>query len=101
MLHHCHPRLSSFGKVRPHIKLIIFPLLIPGTGSNSAYVEQANKVEKFVVDGQSDADDIVVIDSELGYFGDAYNGVNGALDEFTTEIDDELDRNSIRPGGMR
>jgi len=64
--------------------------LIFGTGSNACYVEKLKNVHTW--DGDRDAPDEVLINTEWGAFG---NG--GALDFLLTDFDRDVDRHSVNP----
>ncbi|XP_060577895.1 hexokinase type 2-like [Ruditapes philippinarum] len=67
--------------------------LIIGTGSNAAFVEYKDNIEKWdSCYKDDDPSDIVVINCEFGAFGD-----NGCLDFMKTEFDHELDKYSNHP----
>ena len=61
-----------------------------GTGCNGAYLEAADKVVNWYGD-RHDAKE-VIIDPEFGAFGD-----NGCIDFIKTDVDRELDNNSLLP----
>jgi len=67
--------------------------MIFGTGSNAAYVEQADRVKHWEGKGRRGAKQ-VCIDIEWGAFGD-----KGSLDFLRTRFDDRLDESSLLPGG--
>lgn len=66
--------------------------IIFGTGSNAAYVEQADRVKHWEGKGKCGAKQ-VCIDIEWGAFGD-----KGSLDFIRTRFDDRLDETSLLPG---
>ncbi|XP_054164286.1 hexokinase-1-like [Oppia nitens] len=68
--------------------------MILGTGSNMCYIERADRVEKWVDRCQSEYADCreVAINVESGAFGD-----NGCIDFVRTQVDRELDRESLFP----
>lgn len=67
--------------------------IVFGTGSNAAYVEQADRVRHWEGKGRCGAKQ-VCIDIEWGAFGD-----KGSLDFIRTNYDNELDETSLLPGG--
>lgn len=67
--------------------------IVFGTGSNAAYVEQADRVKHWEGRGRCGAKQ-VCIDIEWGAFGD-----KGSLDFLRTKFDDLLDQTSLLPGG--
>lgn len=68
--------------------------LIVGTGSNCCYVEKAKKAEYFDKPGKTE-DEIVVINTECGAFGD-----KGSIEQFRNEYDRDVDGNSINAGNQ-
>ena len=68
--------------------------LILGTGSNAAYLEDAEKVLNWHGKRPNDVKE-VIIDPEFGAFGD-----NNCIDFIKTEIDKELDLDSLLPGSF-
>lgn len=66
--------------------------IVFGTGSNAAYVEQADRVRHWEGKGRCGAKQ-VCIDIEWGAFGD-----KGSLDFIRTKYDNELDQTSLLPG---
>nr|XP_042901640.1 hexokinase-2 [Parasteatoda tepidariorum] len=64
--------------------------LILGTGCNAAYFEKVNKIEKW--EGNHPGVEEVLIDIEWGAFGD-----NGVLDFMKTDVDKEIDLESLLP----
>lgn len=67
--------------------------IVFGTGSNAAYVEQADRVRHWEGKGRCGAKQ-VCIDIEWGAFGD-----KGSLAFIRTNYDIELDKTSLLPGG--
>lgn len=66
--------------------------LIVGTGTNACYYESVENAEMF--EGEKNPDKpYVIINTEWGAFGD-----DGTLNEFRTEYDEMVDKNSINPG---
>ncbi|XP_035221455.1 hexokinase-1-like [Stegodyphus dumicola] len=65
--------------------------LIVGTGTNACYMENLDNVETWSTD--RDEPNQVIINTEWGAFGD-----NGCLDFLRTEIDRQIDENSINKG---
>ena len=65
--------------------------LILGTGINACYVERLENVQLW--DGDFDEPNQVVINTELGAFGD-----NGTLEFIRTEYDRTIDQHSHNPG---
>jgi len=68
--------------------------LILGTGSNAAYLEDAEKVLNWHGKRPNDVKE-VIIDPEFGAFGD-----NHCIDFIKTEFDKELDNDSLLPGSF-
>lgn len=66
--------------------------IVFGTGSNAAYVEQADRVKHWEGKGKQNAKQ-VCIDIEWGAFGD-----KGSLEFLKTKYDQELDETSLLPG---
>lgn len=64
------------------------PLFRPGTGSNACYMEEMRHID--MVEGDEGR---MCINMEWGAFGD-----DGALDDFRTEFDQEIDMGSLNPG---
>ncbi|KAI5770831.1 HK2 [Gulo gulo luscus] len=62
--------------------------LIVGTGSNACYMEEMRHID--MVEGDEGR---MCINMEWGAFGD-----DGALDDFRTEFDQEIDMGSLNPG---
>ena len=70
-----------------------------GTGCNGAYLEKSDRVLRWGKDGMrpegGDAPSEVIVDPEFGAFGD-----NGCIDFIKTEVDKELDKESLLPGSF-
>ncbi|XP_071495850.1 hexokinase-4-like isoform X2 [Diadema antillarum] len=64
--------------------------LILGTGTNACYMEEVNKVGTWLGDANARE---TIINMEWGAFGD-----DGALDDFRTEYDKNVDENSLNQG---
>jgi len=67
--------------------------LILGTGANAAYFEQSKNVVRW--HGNVSKSKNVIMDPEFGAFGD-----NGCIDFLKTEVDKEIDANSLFPGSF-
>lgn len=65
--------------------------VIIGTGTNACYMEKLDRVELW--DGDKKEPKQVIINTEWGAFGS-----NGALDFLRTQVDDEVDKESLNPG---
>uniref|UniRef100_A0A0V0J1R5 Phosphotransferase n=2 Tax=Schistocephalus solidus TaxID=70667 RepID=A0A0V0J1R5_SCHSO len=65
--------------------------LIVGTGTNAAYVEKLRNAKK--ITGFPPEIDSVVINTEWGAFGE-----HGCINEFLTEFDRQVDKDSLNPG---
>lgn len=64
---------------------------IMGSGFNCCYIEKANRVPNLAVNGCR-SEDSVLINLETGGFGD-----NGCIDFLKTEIDQDIDNESLFP----
>ncbi|KAL7078246.1 hypothetical protein ACQ4LE_002719 [Meloidogyne hapla] len=83
----------SFFKEHCYIGVIV------GTGCNAAYMESLDKIYKLkgkVIPEKDGLPNEMCINTEWGGFGD-----DGALDEFLTIYDKQLDEKSINPGKQR
>ena len=69
--------------------------LILGTGSNAAYIENAEKVLRWGDGDSKGHQGFVLMDPEMGAFGD-----NGCIDFIKTEWDRKLDQESLLPGSF-
>ena len=67
--------------------------LILGTGTNASYIERADRVVRWGVGDRGAHEGQVIIDPEMGAFGD-----NGCIDFIRTQWDDEMDKRSLLPG---
>ncbi|BHF64327.1 hypothetical protein SprV_0200733000 [Sparganum proliferum] len=65
--------------------------LIVGTGTNAAYVEKLSNAKK--ITGFPPEIESVVINTEWGAFGE-----HGCINEFLTEFDKQIDKDSLNPG---
>jgi hexokinase len=75
--------------------------IILGTGTNACYMEQISEIPKWTGDKKEKQ---VIINTEWGAFGDSASGdlhEEGALSEFLTEFDKQLDEESLNPGKQR
>ena len=81
------PRMRAWVRIPLLTKTFYF--IFTGTGCNGAYLEDTNKVSNWI--GAKSSQE-VIIDPEFGAFGD-----NGCIDFIKTEIDQELDTNSLLP----
>ena len=71
----------------------IFAGLILGTGTNASYIERADRVLRWGEGAQGEHSGQVIIDPEMGAFGD-----NGCIDFIRTQWDNEMDKKSLLPG---
>ncbi len=69
--------------------------LILGTGCNAAYLERKENVVHWGSANRDDFGQHVVIDTEMGAFGD-----NGCIDFIKTDFDRRVDAESIKPGSF-
>ena len=67
--------------------------LILGTGTNASYIERADKVIRWGEGDRGTHQGQVIIDPEMGAFGD-----NGCIDFIRTQWDNEMDQMSLLPG---
>lgn len=67
---------------------------IMGSGFNCCYIEKVNQVAGLSINGCR-PDEKVLINLECGAFGD-----NGCVDFLKTDIDKEIDKESLFPGSF-
>ena len=75
--------------------------IILGTGTNACYMEQISAIPKWTGDQKEKQ---VIINMEWGAFGDSASGNphdEGALADFRTEFDKQLDEDSPNAGKQR